>query len=109
MEKEENNKIKIGKQKIYGFEKDDKILNKIIIVHNLDTSYVKWKHCLGREQGTGQWQSTKIRMISYINSFQSGEKGILSAEWMSESLQETKICKVPLGPLARVQHFTQGD
>ena len=47
MEKEENNKIKVGKQNIYGFEQDDKILNIIIIVHNLDTSYVKVKTLSG--------------------------------------------------------------
>ena len=48
MEKEENNKIKIGKPKIYDFEQDDKILNIIIIVHNLDTSYVKVKTLSGK-------------------------------------------------------------
>lgn len=47
--KEENNKIKIGKQKYMDFEQgDDKILNIIIIVHNLDTSYVKVKTLFGK-------------------------------------------------------------
>lgn len=49
MEKEENNKVKIGKQKYMDFEQgDDKTLNIIIILHNLDTSYVKVKTMPGK-------------------------------------------------------------